>query len=50
MARAYGLRRERLEEQARRRAAKKGTSGVFAQGCCFYKLLWLFLIGAFLAT
>ena len=30
MARAYGLRRERLEEQARRRAAKKGTSGVFA--------------------
>ena len=48
MARAYGLRRERLEEQARRRAAKKGTSGVFAQGCCFYKLLWLFLIGAFL--
>ncbi len=26
----------------------KDKSAVFAQGCCFYKLVWLFLIGAFL--
>ena len=24
------------------------TSGVFAEGCCFYKLVYLFFLGAFL--
>ena len=27
---------------------KKSKSTVFAKGCCFYKLVWLFIIGAFL--
>lgn len=29
------------------RGKEKGT-GVFAEGCCFYKLVWLFLLGALL--
>lgn len=50
MVRAYpNLERERLKEStARRREAASQSTGVFAQGCCFYKLLWLFFIGAFL--
>ena len=50
MARASpNLERERLQEStARRRAAAQQATGVFAQGCCFYKLVWLFFIGAFL--
>lgn len=28
--------------------AAAGTGLVFAEGCCFYKLVWLFFIGAFL--
>jgi len=27
-----------------------GKSTIFAKGCCFYKLFWLFLIGAFLGA
>ena len=43
------LERERLREStARRRAAAQQSAGVFARGCCFYKLVWLFFIGAFL--
>ena len=50
MVRAYpNLERERLREStARRRAAAQQSAGVFARGCCFYKLVWLFFIGAFL--
>ena len=50
MVRAYpNLERERLREStARRRAAARQSAGVFARGCCFYKLVWLFFIGAFL--
>ena len=50
MVRAYpNLERERLREStARRRAAAQQSAGVFARGCCFYKLGWLFFIGAFL--
>ena len=29
-------------------AREKAKPEVFAQGCCFYKLVWLFFIGAFL--
>ena len=50
MVRAYpNLEREHLREStARRRAAAQQSAGVFARGCCFYKLVWLFFIGAFL--
>ena len=27
---------------------KKGDDGVFAGGCCFYKIVLLFIVGAFL--
>lgn len=48
MAKAYGLEKEWLREQAVQRRAERAKPRVFAQGCGFYKLLWLFLIGAFL--
>ncbi len=45
MARAY----PNLEtDQAKEVAETRQTTSVFAEGCCFYKLVWLFLIGAFL--
>ncbi len=45
MERAFpALSREALKKQA----IKKEKSTVFAQGCCFYKLFCLFVIGAFL--
>ena len=36
-----------LERQRQIDAAKE-KAGVFAAGCCFYKLAWLFFLGAFL--
>lgn len=46
MARAYpSLERERLKAQRREKAA---PAQVFAQGCGYYKLACLFMIGAFL--
>ena len=48
MARAYGLERERLRERAAQRWAAREQSAVFAGGCSFYKLVWLFFISAFL--
>lgn len=49
MVRAYpNLERERLKESTARRRAARQSSGVFAQGCCFYKLVWLFFIGSLL--
>ena len=50
MVRAYpSLERERLREStARRQAARRQSAAVFAQGCGFYKLVWLFFIGALL--
>ena len=36
------------EECAAEEAGDARTAGVFAQGCCFYKLVALFFIGAFL--
>ncbi len=45
MLRAYpNLESEKSREPER----TKQNSVVFAKGCCFYKLVWLFLIGAFL--
>ena len=29
-------------------SVKKDAGGVFASGCCFYKIMLLFIIGAFL--
>ena len=49
MVRAYpNLERERLKESTARRRAARQSSGVFAQGCCFYKLVWLFFIASLL--
>lgn len=36
------------KQKEREREAAKETAGIFAYGCSFYKLVWLFLIGAFL--
>ncbi len=35
-------------ELLKSRAEVEKTSGVFAEGCCFYKLVYLFFLGAFL--
>lgn len=35
-------------ELLKSRAEAEKTSGVFAEGCCFYKLVYLFFLGAFL--
>lgn len=43
--RAHNLEAEKLLE-AQTEAPEK--SGVFAEGCCFHKLVWLFVIAAFL--
>lgn len=53
LERAYpGLSENNLVEagkqKAREREAAKETEGIFAFGCSFYKLVWLFFIGAFL--
>lgn len=49
MARAYpNLERERLQKSTAQRQAEKRSPSIFAQGCCFYKLVCLFFIGAFL--
>lgn len=37
-----------LENLWESRGKKNVKSTVFAEGCCFYKLFWLFMIGAFL--
>lgn len=36
------------EDKIRSAGTVKKQTGVFAEGCCFYKLVWLFLIGSFL--
>ena len=47
MARAYpSLEKERLKQERRRE--KAAPAQVFAQGCGFYKLLWIFVIAALL--
>ena len=39
----------KAQAEARRQAElAREKAGVFASGCCFYKLFWLFLLGAFL--
>lgn len=45
MARAYDLSQEKLE---RAQQKPRSVPAVFAQGCCFYKLVCLFFLGAFL--
>lgn len=48
MIRAYpNLEADRIRE-IEETEQKRHPSTVFAEGCCFYKLVWLFLIGAFL--
>ncbi|MDO5381586.1 MAG: putative ABC transporter permease [Eubacteriales bacterium] len=39
---------KRAYPDAKKTDAVKTENGVFASGCCFYKLVWLFLIGSFL--
>lgn len=39
---------KRAYPDAKKTATVKKEDGVFASGCCFYKLVWLFLIGSFL--
>lgn len=47
MMRAYpNIKTENIKESVRKNTKKEKT--VFAEGCCFFKIFWLFLIGAFI--
>lgn len=39
---------ERAYPKAQKLSVKAQSRSVFAEGCCFYKLVWLFVIGCFL--
>ena len=48
MMRAYpNIKTENIKETVKEKKKKKEKT-VFAEGCCFFKIFWLFLIGAFI--
>lgn len=48
MMRAYpNIKTENIKESEKAKRKKKEKT-VFAEGCCFFKIFWLFLIGAFI--
>lgn len=48
MRRVFPSPKEAREEQERRKQEKEARKWIFAYGCGFHKLVWLFFLGAFL--